>query len=381
MVCEVKPEFSETAYEPQVTEWLVVPNVFDADLIVEAVKEIERASSQEVSGILAVMEELQSPLARAQSCLGLPGLSPDDVQAFRKKDIMQRVVASHGFKTPRKSLVADQDDLRSTAFGFDFPVVVKPRAGVGTRNTHLVTDSTRLSQIGDLYEQNSNFPCVLEEHVKGVEACLTVAFFEGELVWDALAVYRESPLAVMNNQSKAWSAVFPPCSAEPFYAAAVSAAKTLFPSMGFLTGVGFIEFFSNESSPLVISEVAARPPSSNFLGLISYAKGFDAYADWAALFGGQYCAPQLKDQAVGALYIRAKEKGLIESIQGVEYLLAYCGDYLVDKTLPEAGQITSTSYEGDGYLVFGGEFMSDIERLLNFAETVVQIDVAPNNNS
>lgn len=377
VVSEAKTEVVDAAGEIRNVEWRVVSNVLDAEQLVQAAKEIEEANSLKIAGILAVMEELQEPLAKAQSSLGLPGVDPCNVQAFRKKDIMQEAISALGFKTPMKRLVGNATDLQSVALDIQYPIVAKPRDGVGTRNTYVIENDKELSKIAGLLERTCGFPFVLEEYVQGVEGCLTVAFSRGELVWDALTVYRAGPLSVINDRDKTWSVTLSPCPGEPFYVEAVSTAKSLFPAMGYKTGVGFIEFFSNNDAQFIVSEVSIRPPSANFLKIISHAKGFDAYAHWAALFVDESGIDLKAGQAVAALYVRAKEKGVIQSLQGYQEMHIQYGSYVLEEDLPVQGESTSLSYEGEGCVIFGAKSVLEVEEVMDAAQALIKVDVTP----
>jgi hypothetical protein len=61
--------------------------------------------------------------------------------------------------------------------------------------------------------------------------------------------------------------------------------------------------------------------------------------------------PPERRWSVGAVFPRGQGSGRVRAVHGVDQLQAEIGSLVVRAQLPQQGQITSSSYEGDGYIV------------------------------
>ena len=94
--------------------------------------------------LLAVLEQLQVPLAQVREHLGIAGMDAATARNFRDKAQMKSVLRAAGVPCARYRLA----DSAAAAAGFaaevGFPLVVKPPAGAGAKSTF------RLDDAGDL---------------------------------------------------------------------------------------------------------------------------------------------------------------------------------------------------------------------------------------
>jgi len=97
-----------------------------------------------VQRLLAVLEQLQVPLAQAREHMGIPGMDVVTAGHFRDKAQMKTVLRAAGVPCARHRLASTPTDVADFARQADFPLVVKPPAGAGAKSTF------RLDDPGDL---------------------------------------------------------------------------------------------------------------------------------------------------------------------------------------------------------------------------------------
>ena len=86
-----------------------------------------------VQRLLAVLEQLQVPLAQVREHLGIPGMDAATARNFRAKDQMKTVLRAAGVPCARHRLATDAAGVADFAREVGFPLVVKPPAAPGPR--------------------------------------------------------------------------------------------------------------------------------------------------------------------------------------------------------------------------------------------------------
>ena len=120
-----------------------VDDALDPGQIAGAVQGLSRQLGQ-VQRLLAVLEQLQVPVAQVRGQLGIPGMDTATARNFRDKARMKTVLRAAGVPCARHKLATSAADADEFAERVGFPLVVKPPAGAGAKSTF------RLDDRGDL---------------------------------------------------------------------------------------------------------------------------------------------------------------------------------------------------------------------------------------
>lgn len=88
--------------------------------------------------LLSVREGDVERAALLREYLNIHGQRPVSAGIFRNKYKMKKIVSENGFKTPRVQLVNHYLDVLRFIDINDYPVVIKPIAGAGSVNTHVI---------------------------------------------------------------------------------------------------------------------------------------------------------------------------------------------------------------------------------------------------
>ena len=98
-----------------------------------------------VQRIMAVLEQLQIPLAQVREHLGIPGMDVVTASNFRDKAQMKSVLRAAGVPCARHRLADSAEAAEDFARVAGFPLVVKPPAGAGAKSTFRLDDAHELA--------------------------------------------------------------------------------------------------------------------------------------------------------------------------------------------------------------------------------------------
>jgi len=136
----------------------------------------------------------------------------------------------------------------------------------------------------------------------------------------------------------------------PEYAGIRGVAPQALKALGLTTGLTHMEWFRRPDGSVAVSEVGASPPGAQITSMLCYAHDFDLYTAWARLMvDGGFDPPERKWSA-GTVYLRGQGAGQVRAVHGLDALPPEVASLVVDSRLPRAGQPSSGSYEGDGYI-------------------------------
>jgi hypothetical protein len=174
---------------------------------------------------------------------------------------------------------------------------------------------------------------------------------DGRLVWHSVSAYLPTPLEVLRNPWIQWRVLLPRDITGPEYDGIRAVAPAALRALGLRTGFTHMEWFRRPDGSVAVSEVAARPAGAQITSMLGYAHDFDFYAAWAGLMAqDRFDAPH-RCRAAGTVYLRGQGIGRVRAVHGVAEVAAELGPLVVESRLPEPGQQSSGSYEGDGYVI------------------------------
>jgi len=327
-----------------------VADGLDAAQIAGAVRDLAREIGP-CRRLIGALEQLQVSLALVREELAIPGMLPEAARNFRDKARMKQRFAAAGVGCARHAVVATPEEARDFAARVGFPLVVKPPAGAGARDTFRVQGYDELERGLAGLGPSAERPVLLEEFVVGEEHSFDTVSIRGAHVWHSLTHYRPGPLEVMRAPWIQWTVLLPREIDHPRYDAIRELAGRALDALGVGTALTHMEWFRRPDGSLAISEVAARPPGAQFTTLISWAHDTDFYRAWARLMVEERFEPPPRRYAAGIAYLRGQGSGAVRSIRGLDRAQQELGPLVVEARLPRAGQPAASGYEGEGYVV------------------------------
>jgi hypothetical protein len=326
-----------------------VEDALDAGQVTAAVRGLA-AQLGPVQRLLAVLEQLQVPLAQAREQLGIPGMDVATAANFRDKARMKTVLRAAGVPCARHRLACSATDAHDFARLAGFPLVVKPPAGAGARSTFRLDEAADLDAWLAAGPPTAAQPVLIEEFLTGDEGSYDSVMVDGQVVWDSVSDYLPTPLEVLRHPWMQWAVRLPRDITGPDYAGIRQVAPVALRALGLRSGLTHMEWFRRPDGTVAVSEVGARPPGAQISSMLCYVHDFDLYAAWARLMiEGRFDPPERRWSA-GTVYLRGQGTGRIKATHGLDTLSPGVSALVVDARLPQPGQPASGSYEGDGHI-------------------------------
>jgi biotin carboxylase len=302
--------------------------------------------------IVGVQEELMVPLAAAREHFDVPGTRPRTAVLFRDKARMKDALRAAGLPVARHRLVTSLRDAADFAEAVGFPIVLKPPAGVGARDTFRVSSPEALRRAVAGAGVGLANPVLAEEMLVGREHSLeTITVGAEPRVWSC-SNYLPGCLEVLETPWIQWACVLPRSLDAPVYERARAMGFAAVRALGLEDGMTPMEWFERADGSLAIGEIAARPPGPQLCQMTGLVHGVDPYRAWArAAVDGELDAPWERKHAAGCAFVRGAGRGRVTAVTGVRETAAALGDALVEAKLPAIGARKHEGYEGDGYVV------------------------------
>ncbi|MDB4956827.1 MAG: Formate-dependent phosphoribosylglycinamide formyltransferase [Myxococcales bacterium] len=362
---------------PRITGHFRVTNCLDSAQLTHAVRAIS-VSIGRVDRLAGVLEQLQLPMAEVRDALGIEGLTTEIARNFRDKDRMKRVLRSHDVPVARSMLAHSRDDLAAFIDQVGFPVIVKPRAGLGSRATFRIETPDDLAALAP---PDPETPIQVEEFVRAREHTCETITIRGTPVWRSGTRYFPSPLEVLETPWIQYSVLLPREDDDPtwtqFHSINGAALAALFGDRATTaagTALTHMEWFLREDGSCLVNEVGARPPGVQIMPLMSLAHDLDMFASWARLMALDTFTPKPRTCAAGSAFFRGQGAGdRIVSVTGLDRAIEECGDALVEMRTPKVGQPRADGYEGEGFAIVKHATTDGTKRALRAVIENVQV--------
>ena len=356
-----------------VSAHLRVDDSLDPQQLANGVRTLSRSMGPP-ERLIGTLEELQVPLAEVREHFGIPGLPLEAARNFRDKSRMKDVLRAAGVPCAQHRLCGDASQCRAFAAEIGYPLVVKPPAGAGARNTFRVESSAQLEEWLAASPPRPGQEALLEEFITGQEHSFDSVTIHGRTLWSSISRYDPTPLEVLRHPWIQWCVVLPRDVSGPEFAAIHRDGPRALEALGMTTGLTHMEWFRRRDGSIAVSEVAARPPGAQFSTLISYAHDLDLYQAWAKVVVFDAFEPAERRFAVGAAYLRGQGSGRVKAVHGLEQ----AGDVaplVVESRLPRTGQTHGSSYEGDGYVIVRHPETRVVEQALRHIISVIRVEL------
>jgi formate-dependent phosphoribosylglycinamide formyltransferase (GAR transformylase) len=352
---------------------LRVGDALDPDQLATAVERL--ATRGRIHRLLGTLEELQVPLGHVRDRLGIAGMSADVAENFRDKARMKRVLRAHHLPCAQHGLARSGDEAAAFTAAVGYPVIVKPQAGSGARGTYRLESVDDLTAFLQAMPASLQRPVMMEEFVAGEEHSFDSVSIGGRVVWHSVNDYLPAALRVVEEPWIQWCVLTPRDVDDARYDGIRAVAGQALDALGMHTGMSHMEWFRRPDGSVAISEVGARPPGARFVNLISRAQDFDLFHAWARLVVFDVFEAGPRPYAAGAAYLRGQGRGRVARVHGVTDVLAELGSLVVEARLPRVGQPSSSTYEGEGYLIVRHPETELVRKALHRIVTGIRVEL------
>ena len=219
-----------------------VRDAVDADQLTNAVRALARSSGGRVDRLIGVLEQLQEPLAEVRARLDIRGMDLEEAHNFRDKARMKSILREHGLPCARHRLASNPTE--ALAFADEcLPLVAKPPAGAGARNTLRIESQDQLMSYMRAAPPTAESPLLLEEFIVGEEHSLDSVSVDGQHVFHSISRYYPTPLEVMENPWIQWCVLLPRHVEGDEYDDIYVAGRRTLDALGMVTGLTHMEWF------------------------------------------------------------------------------------------------------------------------------------------
>ena len=147
----------------------------------------------QVVRLIGYLEHQQLQLAEVRSRCGIPGMKREAATNFRDKNTMKSVLREADLPVARQAKITSLEAAEQFIETVGYPIVLKPIAGVGSKNTVRVQDEDGLISAKNLLFPSEDNPVQAEEFVQGEEHTLESVTINGETVWQSSTYYLPGP--------------------------------------------------------------------------------------------------------------------------------------------------------------------------------------------
>jgi hypothetical protein len=326
-----------------------VTDPLDAQQIADGVRGLSTQLGQ-VERLIGILEQLQVPLAQVRGALGIPGMDEATARNVRDKSRMKSVLRTAGLPCARHQLVTRTAEATAFRDMVGFPIVAKPPDGAGAKATYRLDTGRDFDSWLGAAQANPSEAWLLEEFLTGREHTFDSVTIGGETLWSSVADYEPPPLEVLRNPWMQWTVMLPHDISGPRYAEIHRVGPAALRALGVRTAFSHMEWFARPDGSVAISEVGARPPGAQLAAMIGFSHDVDFFALWARLMLlDQFERPD-RVYASGTAYLRGMGRGRVRAVHGLDDVQRELGHLVVAAKMPQPGQPSSSSYEGEGYI-------------------------------
>lgn len=265
--------------------------------------------------------------AKLREMLGIGGMTCQQTMPFRDKEVMKQMLDAAKIRTPRHASTTSAEGVRHAASEIGYPICVKPIAGAGSADTYRVDSAEHLEEIIPLLRHVTEVS--VEEFIEADEFTFDTICVNGEIKFFNIALYRPRPLIGRTNE---WISQQTVCLRHPdqeYLRPGYEMGKAVLKALDFQTGFTHMEWYLKSDGEAVFGEIAARPPGANTVDLMNYANDFSAYDGWAeAVVHGRFSQPINRTYNSANVFKRAQGQGRIQSVKGLESLMADFGEHV-----------------------------------------------------
>ncbi len=359
----------------RIADIVTVADCHDPDQLEGAVRRVAASTGAGVTALVGILEPLQEALACVRERLQIRGMDRAEAGRFRDKSVMKDALRAHDLPCAGHHLATDTESAlryaRST-----MPLVAKPPAGAGARDTFRVDDVSQLESWMASSPPSAERPLLLEEFVQGREFSFDSVSVGGRHPFHSISEYSPTPRQAMESPWIQWTVMLPRDLDVPEYAPILSAGPRALDALGMVSGMTHMEWFRRADGSIAISVVAAPPPSAQFTSLISYAHDRDFYRVWAEVSILEEFTPPPRRYATGAAYLRGQGGGRVARVAGIERANEELGDLVIESQLPVPGQPKASSYEGEGFIILRHEDTDRVREGLRRAVEILQVELS-----
>jgi len=306
-------------------------------------------------------------LAAAGSATGMPLRT---AVALRDKFVQKQRVREAGLPVTDCRVVDRLDELRGEEFVR--PLVVKPLAGGGSRDTCVLTDADAVGRLADGTHSPARGPWLVEDYVPGTELHVDGVVRDGEVRWFGIARYLQNVIDIKSGGCVG-SVILDPDDHPALHAAVGKLLSGVLDALGHRDGIFHVEVFEHDGE-LTFSECAGRIGGGMIREMVRHRFGVDLAEEWArAVLGLPSSPPATGDRPRACGFVQlAAPVGVLRRVPDVADVLARPGCVEASVLLQEGAVVPDMTVASNvkvGKALVEGDSEEEVRaRLLDLAD-------------
>lgn len=333
------------------TAYLQVKSLVDEAAVVDEVRRWLRGKG--IDRIECLWEPGMILVARMREAFGVPGMTVAQTLPFRDKETMKEHLERAGLRVPRHGRARTSGEARAVAERVGYPLIVKPIAGAGSKDTYRCDDQAEFEAA---LQRTRHVPEIsVEEYIDGEELTFDTVCAGGRVLFHNVAWYRPKPMLMVHNP---WISPQNIClrdTGADLPRPGVELGMGVLRALEFHTGFTHMEWYRTPQGEAVFGEIGARAPGARLVHAMNYAHDIDLFRGWAeAVVHGRLSQDVQKRYNSGMVFKRAEGEGLVRRYDGLHALMARYGPHIANIELTPIGQPKRDARKvivGDGWVV------------------------------
>ena len=359
--------------------WVRVADPFDGEQVANALR-AAAGGAPALDRLETVEERLIESAAAARGRLGLPGLGSESARLCRDKPAMKEALRRAGLPCAESAAAASASELAAFAERVGYPLVLKPRAGLGSQKTYRVESARELAAAARSLGVDRGTSIAVEEFVEGHEGFYDTLAIDGEPALEFVSHYYPPVLAALSDRS-----VSPQIAATnrvelPSYGELRETGRRVIRALGIGTSATHMEWFFGPKG-LKISEIGARPPGERLWDLYCVGNDLDLYREWGrAIVTGRIDGRPSRRFATGTVQVRPDRDGKVTGTAGMAEIRRRCGAWIWAEEVPRPGRRTvplAKGYLANAWFRLRHPDYDELLRLMDFLGRTLRLHARP----
>lgn len=251
--------------------------------------------------------------AKLRTDFNVFGYKESDMAMIKTKSKMKEVFQSIGLKVAQGQTFKTADEARKLAKRFDYSVVIKPNAGVGSSDTYKIQSQEQLETFLALLNPEVSY--IMEEFIDGdIITFDGLVDKDGKMVFYSSLEYSEAVLDTVSNDSDMYYYVTRDIAPE-----LVKVGEKCVKAFNIRERFFHFEFFRKKKTrELMPLEINCRPPGGLTIDMWNYSDNFDVFHQYANIVKHNAFTAEIQ-HAYYVIYIARKaNKSYAHSLEDIQ---------------------------------------------------------------
>ncbi|EML6324651.1 ATP-grasp domain-containing protein [Bacillus cereus] len=296
------------------------------------------------------------------------GLGINAANIFRDKFLMKKTVERNSIKCPNFSKIQNYNELMYFFQSYK-KIVIKPRLGMGSQNTYIVSDKDSLDIAYKKIQHQLN-DYIVEEFIAGDMYHIDSIVKNGEIKLVSISKYLNSTLSYNNNSTLSSVMI----NKDALYNRLKHYNEAILNIMDYKNGISHLEIFVNNHNEIIFCEIAARSGGAGVVPSIEKAFSINLYEAAICLELDNPLPKIISNSLFYGWIIFFKKNGTVKNIKTEVLKQDWICDYEIAVTPGEHTDVSKYSTDAAVSIILSGESEETLTEHINWLTKNFVID-------